>query len=179
MGRVRRCRDDELPTILAIINAAASAYEGVIPADQWHQPYMTMLQLRAELDAGVAFWGFEDDGVLAGVMGIQPVRDVDLIRHAYVKPDRQRSGIGALLLTHLRPGVIRRTLVGTWAAAGWAIEFYTRNGFARVPERHAAELFKRYWSIPDEQAEASVVLACPPYAHDAISRALDTRRERG
>ena len=164
MGIVRRCRDDERTTILAIINLAARAYQGVIPADRWHEPYMDMPQLQSEMDAGVTFWGFEDDGTLVGVMGIQPVRDVDLIRHAYVLPASQGSGIGTVLLRHLCTGAKRRTLVGTWAAATWAIDFYTRNGFERVPPSKAAELLKHYWSIPERQIETSVVLANPPYA---------------
>ena len=159
MGNVRRCRDDEVATILAIINSAAQVYRDAIPADRWHEPYMTLEQLQSEISAGVAFWGYESDGVLAGVMGIQPVRDVDLIRHAYVLPEHQRKGIGAALLSHLHSSASRRTLIGTWAAARWAIDFYTRNGFELVPPARTAELLRTYWSIPERQIEESVVLS--------------------
>lgn len=163
MGIFRRCQDTEHAAILAIINSAAAAYRGVIPADQWHEPYMDLPHLQSELRAGVTFWGVEEGGTLIGVMGIQPVGEVDLIRHAYVLPSHQRGGVGAVLLHHLVTGAKRRLLVGTWAAATWAVAFYTRNGFVRVPASVTAMLLKRYWSISDRQAEASVVLACPPY----------------
>ena len=161
---VRPCRDDERAAILAIVNAAAEAYRGVIPADRWHEPYMASRELDAEIAAGVAFWGYEADGALVGIMGIQPVRDVDLIRHAYVSPDSQGRGIGSALLEHLARANTRRMLVGTWAAADWAIRFYRRHGFEHVsPERKTA-LLKAYWKIPDRQIETSVVLANPPLA---------------
>jgi N-acetylglutamate synthase-like GNAT family acetyltransferase len=162
MHTIRRCRDEETSTILAIINAAAEAYRGVIPADRWHDPYMSEETLRREIDAGVAFWGCEIEGELAGVMGIQPVLDVDLIRHAYVRPADQRRGIGASLIQHLRGRATRRTLVGTWADATWAIGFYRRHGFALVDGARTAELLRAYWKIPERQIETSVVLANPP-----------------
>jgi N-acetylglutamate synthase-like GNAT family acetyltransferase len=162
MHTIRRCRDSETTTILAIINAAAEAYRGVIPADRWHDPYMSEETLRGGIDAGVAFWGCEIDGELAGVMGIQPVRDVDLIRHAYVRPADQRHGVGASLIQHLCGGTSRQTLVGTWADATWAIAFYRRHGFVLVAGARAAELLRTYWEIPDRQIETSVVLANPP-----------------
>jgi GNAT superfamily N-acetyltransferase len=162
VSNVRPCRDDERRTILAIINAAAEAYRGVIPADRWHEPYMPLEEFDREIAAGVQFWGYEADGALVGVMGIQPVRDVDLIRHAYVMPGSQRHGIGAALIVHLRQLSTRRMLVGTWSAAAWAIRFYRRHGFELVsPERKTA-LLKTYWAITDRQIEASVVLANPP-----------------
>jgi GNAT superfamily N-acetyltransferase len=151
---IRACRDDERGAILAIVNAAAEAYRGVIPADRWHEPYMPGAELDAEIAAGVAFWGYDDGGELAGVMGIQPVRDVDLIRHAYVAPGRQGRGIGGALLEHLMRTATRRTLVGTWATATWAIRFYERHGFVRAD----TELLRTYWSIPERQIETSVVL---------------------
>jgi GNAT superfamily N-acetyltransferase len=163
MDNVRRCRDDERAAILAIVNAAAQAYRGVIPADRWHEPYMPPAELDAELGAGVVFWGYEQDGALAGVMGFQPVRDVDLIRHAYVLPGRQRQGIGAALLKHLRSMSARRMLVGTWATADWAIRFYRRHGFELVSSERKAALLKTYWSIPERQIETSVVLANPAF----------------
>jgi GNAT superfamily N-acetyltransferase len=160
--RIRPCPDAERPAILAIVNAAAEAYRGVIPADRWREPYMPADELDAEIAGGVAFWGYESDGALLGVMGIQPVGDVDLIRHAYVAPARQRRGIGAALLEHLARTTTRRMLVGTWAAAEWAIRFYRRHGFELVPQERTAALLKAYWTIPDRQIETSVVLAYPP-----------------
>jgi GNAT superfamily N-acetyltransferase len=151
--------DDEKGAILAIVNAAAEAYRGVIPADRWHDPYMPAEELDGELAAGVEFWGCELDGELVGVMGIQQVRDVDLIRHAYVAPEHQRKGIGAALLEHIAESATRRMLVGTWAAAEWAIAFYRRNGFELLPREEGAELLRTYWTIPDRQTETSVVLA--------------------
>jgi GNAT superfamily N-acetyltransferase len=159
---IRRCRDDERAAILAIVNAAAEAYRGVIPADRWHEPYMSADELDGEIAAGVAFSGHEDTGELVGVMGIQPVGDVDLIRHAYVEPARQGEGIGRALLDDLRRQTDRPILIGTWAAAEWAIRFYERNGFELVPRERTAELLRRYWTIPDRQIETSVVLASPP-----------------
>jgi GNAT superfamily N-acetyltransferase len=163
MSRIRRCRDDERDVILTIVNAAAEAYRGVIPADRWREPYMESRELDYEIAAGVRFWGYETGGELVGVMGVQAVREVDLIRHAYVLPDSQRRGVGAALLRHLRAINARRMLVGTWAAADWAIRFYSRHGFQLVsPERKTA-LLKTYWTIPDRQIETSVVLAHPPF----------------
>jgi GNAT superfamily N-acetyltransferase len=162
MGRIRPCRDDERDAILAIINAAAEAYRGVIPADRWHEPYMESGELESEIAAGVRFWGYEADGELLGAMGVQSVRDLDLIRHAYVRPDSQRRGVGAALLRHLRETSTRRMLVGTWAAADWAIRFYRAHGFELVSPERKDELLKEYWTIPDRQIETSVVLAHPP-----------------
>ena len=163
MGSIRPCRDDERAAILAIVNAAAEAYRGVIPADSWHEPYMPSRELDGEIAAGVGFWGYEADGALVGIMGIQSVHDVDLIRHAYVSPGSQRHGVGGALLAHLARSTTRRMLVGTWAAADWAIRFYRRHGFELVsPERKTA-LLQNYWTIPDRQIETSVVLANPPF----------------
>jgi GNAT superfamily N-acetyltransferase len=166
MSVIRRCRHEEGSRILAIINAAAEAYRGVIPADQWHDPYMTVAQFDGEIAAKVVFWGCEEEGTLAGVMGIQRVRDVDLIRHAYVDPGFQRRGVGAALIGHLRSLTTQRMLVGTWAAAGWAIDFYGRHGFALVSPARSAELLRTYWTISERQIETSVVLADPPLAAD-------------
>jgi GNAT superfamily N-acetyltransferase len=158
MRNIRRCDDGDLASMLAIVNDAAVAYRGVIPADRWHEPYMPESELRAEIAAGVQFWGLETDEGLIGVMGVQPVRDVELIRHAYVRRDKQRLGVGAELIEHLRQRTTRRMLVGTWAAASWAISFYQRHGFELVPPERAAELLRRYWTIPERQIETSVVL---------------------
>jgi GNAT superfamily N-acetyltransferase len=158
---IRRCRDDEREEILEIVNAAAEAYRSVIPADRWREPYMPREELDGEIAAGVAFWGYEDEGRLIGIMGIQDVGDVDLIRHAYVLPESQGRGVGGTLLERLVDGATRRMLVGTWAAAEWAIRFYERHGFSMVSRERGAELLRTYWSIPDRQIETSVVLARP------------------
>src|SRR3954468_23948864 len=123
---IRRCTEEDLPAILSIINEAAIAYRGVIPADRWHEPYMPLESLQQEIAAGVEFWGYEDAGSLVGVMGLQDVKDVTLIRHAYVRTGQQRSGIGGALMKELVARTRRPLLVGTWAAAVWAIRFYER-----------------------------------------------------
>ena len=162
-GALRRCRDDERGAILAIVNAAAEAYRGAIPADCWHEPYMPAAELDGEIAAGVQFWGYEEAGALLGVMGLQSVRDVDLVRHAYVLPGKQRRGVGGALIEYLRSKSRRPMLVGTWAAAAWAIRFYERHGFALAsPERKTA-LLETYWRVPQRQIETSVVLANPPF----------------
>ena len=141
------------------MNAAAEAYRGVIPRDCWHEPYMPREELDREIEAGVKFWGYEADGDLVGVMGIQSVDDVDLIRHAYVAPGNRRRGIGSALLERMGCPAGRPLLVGTWAAADWAIRFYERHGFELVPRERTAELLRTYWDIRDRQIETSVVLA--------------------
>jgi GNAT superfamily N-acetyltransferase len=161
VSSIRRCRDDERAAMLAIINSAAEAYRGVIPADRWHEPYMPADELDREIAAGVVFWGYESRGVLVGVMGIQPVRNVDLIRHAYVLPASQRLGVGGALLEHLRGLSRRPMLVGTWAAAAWAITFYLRHGFELAAPGLKTRLLKSYWAVPDRQIETSVVLGSP------------------
>jgi GNAT superfamily N-acetyltransferase len=162
VNAIRQCSDRERTVILSIINAAAEAYRGVIPADQWHEPYMPEQALDREIASGVRFWGYEADGALVGVMGIQRVRDVDLIRHAYVHPAAQRKGIGGSLLERLHGEGDRQLLVGTWASATWAIAFYERHGFKLVPPGRTAALLESYWNIPPRQIETSVVLAKPP-----------------
>jgi GNAT superfamily N-acetyltransferase len=156
---IRPCRDDERDAILAIVNAAAEAYRGVIPADRWRDPYMPAEELDGEIAAGVAFWGYEADGELVGIMGIQRVENVDLIRHAYVSPGHQRHGVGGALLEQIASSATRRMLVGTWAAAEWAIGFYRRHGFELLPREDGAALLRTYWDIPERQIETSVVLA--------------------
>jgi GNAT superfamily N-acetyltransferase len=160
MARIRRCRNNERGEVLAIVNAAAEAYRGVIPEDRWHEPYMSAGALDGEIAAGVLFWGYEADGGLVGVMGVQQVRDVDLIRHAYVVPGGQRRGVGGALLEHLLAEETGRPmLVGTWAAAEWAIRFYRRHGFEQVSPEERTRLLSSYWTIPERQIETSVVLA--------------------
>ncbi|MCC7487071.1 MAG: GNAT family N-acetyltransferase [Burkholderiales bacterium] len=156
---VRVCGQSDFAAILAIINDAARAYRGVIPADRWHEPYMGESGLRHELDAGVTFRGGEQDGRLLGVMGIQPVRDVTLIRHAYVRTANQGQGIGSTLLAHLLGLADRPVLVGTWAAASWAINFYRKHGFRLVTPAEKDRLLRKYWAVPQRQIETSVVLA--------------------
>ena len=148
--------------MLAIINAAAERYRGAIPADRWREPYMPPAELAHEIGAGVRFWGATAEGELVGLMGVQPVADVALIRHAYVAPDRQGAGAGGRLLSALRARTVGRMLVGTWAAADWAVRFYERHGFTLVPAEEAASLLRRYWTVPDRQIETSVVLSSPP-----------------
>jgi len=162
VSSIRPCRDDERPAILAIVNAAAEAYRGVIPADRWREPYMPAAALDTEIAAGVVFWGYEAEGELLGVMGIQPVRDVELIRHAYTAPASQGRGIGGALLADLMGRSRRPLLVGTWAAAEWAIRFYERHGFERMSDARRTALLREYWSIPERQVETSVVLVGPP-----------------
>jgi GNAT superfamily N-acetyltransferase len=161
-GTVRPCRPDEQATILAIVNEAAEKYRGVIPDDCWHEPYMSASELAREIAAGVEFSGYEADGALLGVMGIQHVRDVDLIRHAYVRPFAQGRGIGGALLRRLQESTTRPILIGTWADADWAIRFYQRHGWELIPDPRKTELLRSYWTITPRQIETSVVLANPP-----------------
>ena len=162
MITVRSCRPSDFNTALEIINAAAERYRGVIPEDRWQVPYMLNEKLRSEIESGVKFWGAEESGSLLGVMGIQHVRDVVLIRHAYVRPETQGKGIGGQLLRHLRTLDDRPMLIGTWAAAKWAIDFYRGHGFSLVPPEDTAALLRGYWSIPGRQIETSLVLADAP-----------------
>jgi GNAT superfamily N-acetyltransferase len=152
--------DADFEAMYAIINDAATAYKGVIPPDRYHEPYMPRDELRTEISDGVAFWGYrEDAGGLVGIMGIQDVKDVTLIRHAYVLTDLQGRGIGSALLTHLMGLARRPTLIGTWAAADWAVRFYERHGFVLVTPEEKDRLLAAYWKIPVRQVETSVVLA--------------------
>jgi N-acetylglutamate synthase-like GNAT family acetyltransferase len=156
---IRLCRDDDFEAIYEIVNDAAVAYKGVIPADRWHEPYMPREELQHEIDDGVQFWGCEEDGELIGVMGIQDVQDVTLIRHAYVRTVQRRKGIGGKLLSHLLTLSERPILIGTWTAATWAVHFYEKHGFRLVSQEEKNRLLKKYWSIPERQVETSVVLA--------------------
>jgi GNAT superfamily N-acetyltransferase len=158
-ARIRPLLDAELPVALEIINDAAIAYRDAIPADRWHDPYMDRTYLDGELAAGVTFFAREDGDGITGVMGIQDVADVTLIRHAYVRTTAQRGGIGSALLGHMRSLTTRPVLIGTWAAATWAVSFYQRNGFALVSPAEKDRLLQTYWSIPARQVETSVVLA--------------------
>ena len=155
---IRRCTDADFDTIFVIINEAAEAYRGVIPADRWHEPYMSKDELRHEIESGVWFWGYVEDDELVGVMGIQDVQDVTLIRHAYVRTSRRGQGVGGRLLAELRKLSNRAVLIGTWAAATWAIRFYEKHGFKMVTPEEKDRLLKKYWAIPERQVETSVVL---------------------
>lgn len=156
---IRQCYNSEFETICEIVNDAAQAYRGVIPVDRWKEPYMSKDELRREMDEGIVFWGYEEDGELLGVMGIQHVQDVTLIRHAYVRTVRRNQGIGGKLLSHLRKQTVRPLLIGTWADAIWAIRFYQKHGFRLVSSKDKNWLLRKYWLIPERQVETSVVLA--------------------
>jgi GNAT superfamily N-acetyltransferase len=154
----------DFESIYAVINDAAQAYAGVIPADCWHDPYMSRESLGAEIGRGVVFYGCRDNGQLLGVMGMQHVRDVTLIRHAYVRTLLRRNGIGGALLSFLVKQTDRPVLVGTWKAATWAVAFYRKHGFAKVDEETKDILLKKYWVISERQIETSVVLADKAWA---------------
>jgi N-acetylglutamate synthase-like GNAT family acetyltransferase len=156
---IRRCTEDDFGTIFEIINDAASAYRGVIPADRWKDPYMPSEELRHQIAEGVEFWGYESAGELVGVMGIQPVQDVTLIRHAYVRTASRNKGLGGALLAFLVEQIQGPVLIGTWADAVWAVRFYEKHGFRRVSVEQKNRLLKKYWSIPARQVKTSVVLA--------------------
>src|ERR1700681_4651591 len=156
---IRRCDDHHFELICAIINDGALAYKGIIPKDCWTEPYMSSKELRDEIDEGVVFWGYEEKGTLLGVMGLQQVRDVTLIRHAYVRTGSQKRGIGTHLLSHLRDLAKGPVLIGTWADAAWAIRFYQKHGFQIVSAREKDQVLPQYWTLPERQIETSVVLA--------------------
>jgi GNAT superfamily N-acetyltransferase len=153
---IRQCQPEDFHRIYFIINEAARAYEGAIPADCYPQPYMPREELKQEMKQ-MSFFGWEEDGELVGVMGFQPIKDVTLIRHAYVLTRWQKKGVGTKLLNHLKEMVnTSRLLVGTWADAKWAIDFYLKHGFNL--EKNKDELLETYWDIPRRQIETSVVL---------------------
>ena len=153
---IRKCQPSDIARMYFIINEAAKAYDGAIPPDCYHQPYMSADELKREMKQ-MTFFGWETHGELVAVMGFQPVRDVTLIRHAYVLPEYQRQGIGDKLLSYLRNLVATsRLLVGTWADASWAIAFYEKRGFSLMPDKDG--LLKTYWNISRRQIETSVVL---------------------
>jgi N-acetylglutamate synthase-like GNAT family acetyltransferase len=156
---IRQSVQADFAAMLAIVNDAAHAYRGVIPVDRWHEPYMPADELAGEIAGGVVFWVAEEEGRLSGVMGIQDKGDVALVRHAYVAPTTQRTGVGTRLLRHVEGLIDKPILIGTWAAASWAIAFYQRNGFTVVPSGDKDRLLRTYWSIPARQIETSVVLA--------------------
>ena len=158
---------------LAIVNEAAQAYRGVIPADRWREPYMPPDELKSEIADGVIFWVAEEDGRLLGVMGIQDKGDVALVRHAYTTPALQRKGVGTRLLRHVVGLTDKPILIGTWADASWAIDFYLRNGFTVLPGEDKKRLLRTYWSIPERQVETSVVLADRRWMEDTAASSPD------
>jgi len=168
-SEIRACNDADEQEMAAIVNDSANAYKGVIPADCWHEPYMSEAELRHEIAAGVRFSGYAEKGRLLGIMGIQDVKDVTLIRHAYVRTSARNHGIGGKLLAHLITQTQRPILIGTWTAATWAIQFYLRYGFALVSESDKNVLLKKYWTVPDRQIAMSVVLADRKVSRAALS----------
>jgi N-acetylglutamate synthase-like GNAT family acetyltransferase len=165
---IRQCRDSDFEAIYQVINEAAQAYKGIIPRDCLKEPYMPKDDLQREIDSGVSFWGYEEEGELVGVMGSQPVQDVTLIRHAYVRTANQNKGVGGKLLDTLRRQTTRPILVGTWAGAVWAIGFYEKHGFRLIGPGEKDRLLRKYWSIPEGQISNSVVLASTPWFDEAF-----------
>jgi GNAT superfamily N-acetyltransferase len=171
---IHRCDNHHFELIWQTINDGARAYKGIIPEGCWTEPYMSCGKLQSEIDEGVVFWGYQETGTLAGVMGLQQVRDVTLIRHAYVRTSYQKRGIGTRLLSHLRDLAKQPVLIGTWADAVWAIRFYEKHGFQMVGAQEKDRLLRQYWSVPERQMETSVILADPAWRklnHDITHRA--------
>ena len=167
---IREAIDEDFEEIFNIINDAAIAYKGVIPHDRWHEPYMTREELHAEIEDGVRFSCFVDQNEIIGVMGIQDKSDVALIRHAYVRTNQRKKGIGTLLLQDLMKDARKPILIGTWKAADWAIRFYEKYGFRLVEEEEKNRLLKKYWAIPERQIETSVVLVDEKYQGSLVQR---------
>lgn len=164
---IRECNSEDFDVICEIINDAAVAYKGVIPEDRWREPYMTGVELREAIDGGVRFWCyFEEPGTILGVTGIQDKGEVSLIRHAYVRTAMRKKGIGSALLDRLLASAGKPVLVGTWAAATWAIRFYEKHGLRQVTPSEKDVLLRKFWRIPDRQIETSVVLASPDWRPD-------------
>jgi N-acetylglutamate synthase-like GNAT family acetyltransferase len=160
---IRDATPEDFGRIYEIINDAASAYKGIIPADRWHEPYMTHEELREQIAAGVYFSCYVDDGVIVGVMGLQDRGDVYLIRHAYVMTSDRNKGIGSALIRAIIGDLEKPVLIGTWAAASWAVRFYEKHGFSLVNADEKNRLLARYWNVPPRQVETSVVLADAKY----------------
>ena len=164
---IRACTQSDFDDMFDIINDAAQAYRGIIPEDRWHEPYMPKSELQHEIDDGVVFWGYEESGGLIGVMGIQDKGDVDLIRHAYIRTDRRKQGVGTKLLHYLESRSVKPILIGTWTDAVWAVRFYQKNGYRLLEKDEKNRLLRKYWSIPERQVETSVVLADRKYKNQS------------
>lgn len=162
---IRGCDSGEFDVIWQVINDSARIYHGAIPQDCWHAPYMREEELQSEIEQGVKFFAYEEQGQILAVMGLQRIEDVSLIRHAYVRIAHQRQGIGGKLLSDLMSRCTRPVLVGTWAAATWAIHFYEKHGFELVDVEEKVRLLKKYWSVPIRQIEVSVVLIYDTQSH--------------
>lgn len=160
---IRKCNIHDKKVMYEIINDSALAYKGIIPEDRWHEPYMSATELDSQINEGVHFWGYEENGNLIGIMGIQNVKDVTLIRHAYIKSSDRKRGIGSQLLKYLEKLTDKPVLIGTWAAATWAISFYEKNGYRKVTTHEKDKLLRKYWNIPERQIVTSVVLADAKY----------------
>jgi len=158
MTKIRECIQADIDVMFDIINDAAIAYKGHIPDDCWHEPYMPLEHLEEEIGAGIRFFGYEEDGELLGIMGIQDVKGITLFRHAYVRTAHRNRGIGGQLIQHLMMIATRPVMIGTWKTASWAIKFYEDHGFVLVDEATKNKLLKKYWTIPVRQIETSVVL---------------------
>jgi N-acetylglutamate synthase-like GNAT family acetyltransferase len=152
-------KKNDFKDIFDIINDAALAYKGIIPADRWHEPYMSEQELQSQIEDGVKFWCYYENDNIIGVMGIQDKSDVTLIRHAYVRTIARNKGIGGKLLNHLSELTAKPILIGTWADAIWAINFYKKHGFKSVSHDDKERLLRKYWTIPPRQIETSIVLA--------------------
>jgi len=156
---IHKCEEKDFEAVYSVINDAAQAYRGVIPADHFKEPYMSKEELRHEIEDGVVFWAYEENGRLIAVMGIQAVQDVTLIRHAYVRTKRRNQGIGGKLLSALLGRTDRPVLIGTWKDATWAIAFYQKHGFKPLSSQQTDRLLRKYWSLHERQIQTSVVLA--------------------
>ena len=167
---IRKTTEADFDTVFEIINDAAVAYKGIIPADRWHEPYMPADELRGQIGDGVTFWCYEEDGHVIGVMGIQDRGEVSLIRHAYVRTAARSKGIGGTLLEFLRAGTEKPILIGTWADASWAVSFYEKHGFRKVGVEEKNALLRRFWNVPERQIETSVVLADGRWKSAGIQR---------
>lgn len=174
---IRPCTDADFDSVLSIVNDGAEAYRGIIPEDRWKDPYMSADELRHEISTGISFSGAESGGGLVGVMGIQPVEDVILIRHAYVLTGRQKHGVGSELLTHLIAHAPRPVLIGTWKAARWAVRFYEKHGFGLIEGDEKDRLLRAYWRIPDRQVETSVVMADPRALREIVQTPSPPRED--
>ena len=142
--------------IYAVVNDGSKRYKGIIPEDCYHEPYMPMDELLEEMKR-MRFYGYQTNIKLLGVMAKEPVKDVTLIRHAYVVSEHQGEGIGSRLLAFIEKRVDTAwLLVGTWTAATWAIDFYKKHGYRLMENKEA--LLRKYWNIPDRQIETSCVL---------------------